>query len=120
MNILRGEIYLTDLRGYIGSEQSGTKLAIVVQNDSGNLHSPTTMVAPLTSKQKPRLPTHTLLTSHDCGIHKDSTVLCEQMRVIDKSRLKRRIGIVEDQKKIEEIDHSLMVSIGVNKSKRRT
>ncbi|MCL2062074.1 MAG: type II toxin-antitoxin system PemK/MazF family toxin [Firmicutes bacterium] len=117
MKIHRGEIYLTDLSGYIGSEQSGTRPAVVVQNDSGNIHSPTTVVAPLTSKKKPRLPTHALLKANDCGIPEDSTVLCEQVRVIDKSRLKKRLGQVENQKEIDEIDQSLMVSIGL---KRRT
>jgi mRNA interferase MazF len=119
MNIQRGEIYLTDLSGYIGSEQSGTRPVIVVQNNCGNIHSPTTVVAPLTSKQKPRLPTHTLLKASDCGINEDSIVLCEQVRVIDKRRLKKRLGQV-DQKKIEEIDRSLMVSIGLGLKRNET
>ena len=119
MNIQRGDIFLAKLSGYIGSEQSGTRPVIVVQNDSGNIHSPTTVVAPLTTKQKPRLPTHILLTAKDCGIFEDSIVLCEQVRVIDKSRLKKRIGRVENQKKIDEIDESLMISIGIENSRRK-
>lgn len=111
--IKQGEIYLTDLNGYIGSEQSGVRPVVIVQNDIGNAHSPTTVIVPLTSKHKPSLPTHTLLTPSDCGVRENSTALCEQMRVIDKSRLKKWLGKVENAKKLQEINKSLMALIGL-------
>lgn len=111
--IQRGEIYLTDLSGYLGSEQSGTRPVLVVQNDTGNANSPTTMVVPLTSKHKPRLPTHIQLLPKECGLARRSTALCEQMRVIDKSRLMKRLGKIEDIAKLEEINRRLMISIGI-------
>ena len=112
--MLRGEIYYADLRGYLGSEQMGMRPALIVQNDAGNAHSPTTMIVPLTSKHKPSLPTHILLTPGDCGIPQVSTALCEQMRVVDKARLKTRMGKVICPDKINEINSKLMLSIGLN------
>lgn len=109
----RGEIYLVDLSDQVGSEQSGIRPAVIVQNEIGNMHSPTTIVCPLTSKSKPTMNTHLLLTPDDCGIIKDSVVLCEQIRVIDKSRLKRKVGEIVNRKKIEDINKTLMISIGV-------
>jgi len=110
--VRQGDIYLTDLSGYVGSEQSGVRPVVVVQNNVGNTHSPTTVIVPLTSKQKPSLPTHTLLTPSDCGVRADSTALCEQMRVIDKRRLKKWLGKIESSAKLEEINKSLMALIG--------
>ena len=112
-DIYRGDIYWADLSGYIGSEQNGPRPVLIVQNEMGNAHSPTTMIAPLTSKQKPTLPTHLLLTPDDCGILYDSTVLCEQMRVIDKTRLRRKLGKILNPDKLEEINEKLMISIGL-------
>lgn len=111
--VRQGDIYLTDLSGYIGSEQSGVRPVVVVQNNVGNTHSPTTVIVPLTSRHKPSLPTHTLLTPNDCGVREDSTALCEQMRVIDKSRLKKWLGKVENSSKLEEINKSLMALVGL-------
>ncbi len=111
--VRQGDIYLTDLSGYIGSEQSGMRPALVIQNNIGNKHSPTTIIVPLTSKRKPSLPTHTLLTPQDCGIREDSIALCEQMRVIDKSRLIKWVGKVENERKLEELNESLMNLIGL-------
>lgn len=111
--IRQGDIYLTDLSGYVGSEQSGLRPAVIVQNDIGNRYSPTTIVVPLTSKQKPSLPTHTILTPGDCGIKEKSVALCEQLRVIDKSRLKKRLGRIENVKKIQELNKSLMAILGI-------
>ena len=112
-DIYRGDIFWADLSGYIGSEQTGPRPVLIIQNESGNTHSPTTMIAPLTSKHKPSLPTHLLLTPDDCGILHDSTVLCEQMRVIDKTRLRRKLGKVISPNKIEEINRKLKISIGL-------
>lgn len=109
----RGEIYLVDLSSHVGSEQSGIRPALIVQNEKGNQNSPTTIVCPLTSKAKPTMETHLLLTPNDCGIIKESTVLCEQIRVVDKSRLKRKVGEIVNKQKIEDVNRTLMISIGI-------
>lgn len=111
--IRRGEIYLIDLTDQIGSEQSGVRPAVVVQNEMGNLHSPTTIICPLTSKSKSMAATHVSLTPYDAGVVKESTVLCEQVRVIDKSRIKKKLGEVTNMKKIEDINHKILVSFGI-------
>lgn len=110
----RGEIYLIDFSNQIGSEQAGLRPAIIVQNEVGNNNSPTTIVCPLTSQNKKNMATHVELTPNDCGILKTSIVLCEQIRVIDKSRIKRKIGNIINKRKIEDINRKLMISIGVN------
>jgi len=109
----RGEIYLVDLSNYIGSEQSGIRPALIVQNEKGNAYSPTTIICPLTSQQKPTMDTHVSLAPSDCGIIKDSTVLCEQIRVIDKTRIKRKLGEVTNRQKIDDINRKLLVSLGL-------
>lgn len=119
MMVRRGEIYLVDLDKNVGSEQAGLRPAIIVQNEIGNVHSPTTIICPLTSKNKPPLSTHVSLRPNDgcCGITKDSTVLCEQVRVIDKARCKKKLGKIQNQKIIEEINQKLMVSMGLGGTK---
>ena len=109
----RGEIYLVDLSNHVGSEQSGIRPALIVQNERGNTHSPTTIICPLTSRQKTELDTHVLLTPEDCGILKESTVLCEQVRVVDKVRVKKKVGEVINRKKIEDINRKLLISLGI-------
>jgi len=109
----RCEIYLADLTGGSGSEQGGTRPVLVVQNDTGNIHSTTTIVCPLTSKQKTVIGTHVLLNPTDCGILYESTVLCEQVRTVDKSRLVKRVGLLINKMKIEEINRKLRVSMGL-------
>lgn len=109
----RGEIYLVDLSDQIGCEQSGVRPAVIVQNEQGNLRSPTTIVCPLTSQIKSPISTHVVLTPDDAGILKVSTVLCEQVRVVDKTRLKKKLGEVFNQNKIEDINKKLMISIGL-------
>lgn len=111
--IHRGEIYLIDLSNQIGSEQSGVRPAIVVQNEAGNMYSPTTIICPLTSKQKTMSATHVELTTADAEIIKDSIVLCEQVRVIDKTRIKKRLGEVTNVQKIEDINQKILVSFGI-------
>lgn len=111
--IHRGEIYLIDLSNQVGSEQSGVRPAVVVQNEMGNLHSQTTIVCPLTSKQKGMAATHVNLTPDDAGIIKESTVLCEQVRVIDKARIKKKLGEVRNLEKIEDINQKILVSFGI-------
>ena len=109
----RGEIYLVDLSNYIGSEQSGIRPALIVQNEKGNAYSPTTIVCPLTSQQKHALDTHVSLAPSDRGIIKDSIVLCEQIRVIDKTRIKKKLGEVTNRQKIDDINRKLLVSLGL-------
>ena len=109
----RGEIYLVDLSENVGSEQSGLRPALIIQNEVGNVNSPTTIIAPLTSKVKAKIETHVVLTPYDCGILRESTVLCEQIRVIDKQRIVRKVGEVTNMEKIEDINRKLLISIGI-------
>ena len=111
--IHRGEIYLVDLSNQVGSEQSGVRPAVIIQNESGNAFSPTTIICPITKKKKGMSATHVRLTPEDAGILKDSTVLCEQVRVIDKQRLKRKLGEVKNLQKIEDINRKIMISMGI-------
>ena len=107
--IHRGEIYLIDLSDQVGSEQGGVRPAVIVQNETGNIYSPTTIVCPLTSKQKSMAATHVNLSPNDAGIIKDSTVLCEQVRVIDKSRIRKKLGEVTNVNKIEDIKQKILI-----------
>ena len=109
----RGEIYLVDLNSHVGSEQAGVRPALIVQNEKGNLYAPTTIVCPLTTKTKSELETHVELTPADCGIRTVSTVLCEQIRTIDKSRIQRKLGEITNRQKLEDINRKLMISIGL-------
>lgn len=107
--IRRGQIYYADLSPAIGSEQGGIRPVIIIQNDIGNKYSPTTIIAPLTSRQtKAKLPTHVDLCC-DC-LTKSSVVLLEQIRIIDKKRLTSYVGMVND---MTDIDHALKVSVGL-------
>lgn len=108
----RGEIYLVDLNFNVGSEQSGIRPALIVQNEIGNSNSPTTIICPLTSKEKAAIATHVSLTPED-GVAKESIVLCEQVRVIDKQRIKKKLGEIANQKKLEDINKKLMISLGI-------
>lgn len=93
MNIKRGDIYYADLSPVVGSEQGGIRPVLIVQNDVGNKYSPTVIAAAITSqKYKTKLPTHISVDAVDCGLQKDSIVLLEQVRTLDKKRLKERMG----------------------------
>jgi mRNA interferase MazF len=111
--IHRGEIYLIDLSNQVGCEQSGVRPAVIVQNETGNMYSPTTIVCPLTTKKKKMSATHVVLTTIDAGVVQDSTVLCEQVRVIDKTRILKKLGEVKNLKKIEDINQKILVSFGI-------
>ncbi len=113
MKMHRGEIYLVDLTTHVGSEQAGIRPAIIVQNNTGNSVSPTTIICPLTSQEKTQIDTHMTLMPSDCGILKPSTVLCEQVRVVDKTRLMRKIGEIKNPNIIDELNRKLMLSIGI-------
>ena len=110
--IKRGEIYLANLDCSVGSEQSGIRPVLVIQNDIGNKYSPTIIVLAITSKSKKNIPTHVKIDSNFEGIKKDSIVLVEQVRTIDKSRLIKRIGKL-DFNKMNEIKEALKLSLNI-------
>ncbi len=113
MNVKRGDIYYADLSPVVGSEQGGVRPVLIVQNDVGNKYSPTVIAAAITSQQdKSRMPTHINVNGNACGLSKDSVVLLEQVRTIDKQRLKERMGnlSVTDMNKINK---ALTVSFGL-------
>lgn len=111
--ITRGDIFYANLDGTVGSEQSGIRPVIVVQNDVGNKYSPTTIVVPLTKKVRLKInqPTHFWINPFG-NIRFDSIVLTEQIRVIDKSRLKEKIGVMND-KEMQEIDNKILIALGL-------
>lgn len=111
--IQRGELYYADLRPVVGSEQGGIRPVLILQNDVGNRHSPTVIAAPITSKTvKARLPTHVSLDKQSSGLCCGSTILLEQLRTIDKSRLKGKIGILSDSE-MKRIDWARGISVGL-------
>lgn len=113
--IYRGEIYYADLSPTIGSEQGGLRPVVILQNDVGNKYSPTTIVAVFTTKKtKSKIPTHYWVNSEKCGLPKNSMVLLEQIKTIDKSRIKTRLGQVPKEDLIE-IEKCLKISLGLTK-----
>ena len=109
--IRRGDIYYADLRPVIGSEQGGIRPVLIIQNDIGNKHSPTVICAAITSKMnKAKLPTHVELDSSKYDIMKDSVILPEQLRTIDKKRLKDKICHL-DREILRKVDQALLVSL---------
>ncbi len=114
MNIKRGEIYYADLSPVIGSEQGGVRPVLIIQNDVGNKYSPTVIAAAITSQHnKNKLPTHISVDADNCGLAKDSIVLLEQVRTIDKQRLKEKMGSL-DNNSMDMVDKALSVSFGLN------
>ncbi len=113
MLVKRGEIYYADLSPVVGSEQGGVRPVLIVQNDIGNKHSPTVIAAAITSqKEKNKLPTHIPLSAASCGLAKDSVVLLEQVRTLDKRRLKERMGEL-DSESMSQVNDALSVSFGL-------
>ena len=111
MIIRRGEIYYADLRPVVGSEQGGVRPVLIIQNDIGNKHSPTVICAAITSKMnKAKLPTHVELNTKRCDMIRDSVILLEQLRTIDKQRLKERICHIDDEL-LKDVDRALMISL---------
>ncbi len=107
----RGDIYYADLRPVIGSEQGGIRPVLIIQNDIGNKHSPTVICAAITSKMnKAKLPTHIELSSREYEIVKDSVILLEQLRTIDKKRLKDKVCHL-DGNIMKEVNNALAVSL---------
>lgn len=114
MTVRRGDIYYADLSPVIGSEQGGIRPVLIVQNDIGNKYSPTVIAAAITSqREKNNLPTHIKLDAHNCGLSKDSIVLLEQIRTIDKKRLRERMGTL-DNNSMTEVDKALYISFGLD------
>lgn len=111
--IKRGDIFYADLSPAIGSEQGGIRPVLIVQNNVGNYHSPTVIVAVLTSKSKKKLPTHISIPLGEGNITMDSTVLLEQLRTIDKFRLQKYVGSVSDNT-MDRVDRAILVSLGLN------
>lgn len=113
MNIKRGDIYYADLSPVVGSEQGGIRPVLIVQNDIGNRYSPTVIAAAITSQHdKTELPTHIKVNADGCGLTKDSIVLLEQVRTIDKRRLKEKMGTLDDGSMFR-VDRALSVSFGL-------
>ena len=111
MIIRRGDIYYADLRPVIGSEQGGVRPVLIIQNDVGNKHSPTVICAAITSKMnKAKLPTHVELNARQCDMVRDSVILLEQLRTIDKQRLREKICHIDGEMK-ERVDEALRVSL---------
>ena len=113
MSVKRGDIYYADLSPVVGSEQGGIRPVLIVQNDIGNRFSPTVIAAAITSQRtKAKLPTHIELDAEDCGLSKNSIILLEQIRTIDKQRLRERMGRLNDFS-MQKVDHALSISFGL-------
>lgn len=114
MQIKRGDMFYADLSPVVGSEQGGIRPVVIIQNDIGNRHSPTVIAAAITSQTgKNKLPTHIEIKSQSSGLKSDSIVLTEQIRTIDKSRLKEKIGHINDDIVMNKINNALGVSFGL-------
>ena len=112
MQIERGELYYADLSPVIGSEQGGLRPVLIIQNDVGNKYSPTVIAAAITSQMsKTKLPTHIDIYAENYGLSKDSVILLEQIRTLDKRRLKDKIGMLDD-KRMQDVNHALLISLG--------
>ncbi len=112
-NIKRGDIFYADLSPVIGSEQGGLRPVLIIQNDVGNKYSPTVIAAAITSKlSKTQLPTHIDIYAEKAGLAKDSVVLLEQIRTLDKRRLKERMGHLDDTT-MDQVNTAIAVSFGL-------
>lgn len=107
----RGDIYMAKLDPVVGSEQGGTRPVVIIQNDMGNLHSPTVIAVPLTgSTSKPVIPTHVHIPRGEGGLWRESTVLCEQVRTLEKTRLRRRLGALGGES-MRQVERALGISL---------
>ena len=114
MTIKRGDMFYADLSPVVGSEQGGVRPVLIIQNDLGNKYSPTVIAAAITSQtNKTNLPTHIEIQGDTQGLKSNSVILAEQIRTIDKSRLKEKIGHIEDEQIINKINNALGVSFGL-------
>lgn len=113
MNVTRGDVYYADLNPVVGSEQGGIRPVLIIQNDIGNKYSPTVIVAAITSKiEKAKLPTHIEISAKNTNLEKDSVILLEQIRTIDKKRLQRHITHL-DENIINKVNEAIEISLGV-------
>ena len=113
MSVHRGDIYYADLSPVVGSEQGGMRPVLIVQNDIGNKHSPTVIAAAITSRlDKAKLPTHIEVGGGTCGLAKDCVVLLEQIRTLDKKRLKEKMGTL-DVSSMSAVNSALSISFGL-------
>lgn len=114
--VKRGEVYFADLSPVVGSEQGGMRPVLIIQNNVGNHYSPTVIVAAITAKiQKAKMPTHVEVSAENHGLERDSVVLLEQIRTIDKQRLKDKVTQL-DYQLMQKVDEALEVSVGDRKS----
>ena len=119
MNIKRGDIYYADLSPVIGSEQGGLRPVLIVQNDVGNRYSPTVIAAAITSRMgKTRLPTHIDIYAKEVGLAKDSVILLEQIRTLDKRRLREKMGPLEENV-MQRVNVAISVSFGLSSDEDR-
>ena len=113
MTVRRGDIYYADLSPVVGSEQGGVRPVLIIQNDVGNKYSPTVIAAAITSKiNKAKMPTHIELSANEYGLNKDSVILLEQIRTIDKRRLREKIGRL-DENVMCRVNNALYISFGL-------
>lgn len=113
MIVKRGDIFYADLSPVIGSEQGGVRPVLIVQNDVGNKYSPTVIAAAVTSQiNKAKMPTHIEIKAEDYGLNKDSVILLEQIRTIDKKRLREKIGRLDDRL-MESVNKAIAISFGI-------
>ena len=118
MPIKRGEVYVADLSGSIGSEQTGTRPVVIIQNDIGNQHSPTVIVACITTKaKKTGMPTHIIVRMSEGSLSRRSMIMAEQLRTIDRKRLRDRIGTVDDLTQ-KQIDRAISISLALGEENK--
>lgn len=114
MIVKRGDIYYADLSPVVGSEQGGIRPVLIVQNDVGNKYSPTVIAAAITSRiNKAKMPTHIELCAREYGLNKDSVILLEQIRTIDKQRLREKTGKLDDRL-MNKVNDAISISFGLN------
>ena len=115
MVVKRGDMFYADLSPVVGSEQGGIRPVLIIQNDTGNKYSPTVIAAAITSQTgKNKLPTHIEIGSKENGLKSDSVVLAEQIRTIDKSRLKEKIGHIDDRLVMNKVNNAIGISFGLD------
>lgn len=112
MRVRRGDIFYADLSPVVGSEQAGVRPIVVIQNDVGNRYSPTIIGIAITSKEKIKMPTHLEIDGTKYGLEKDSVILAEQIRTLDKSRLKEKVGKL-DKETLEKLKKAIEISFGL-------
>lgn len=113
MLVRRGDIFYAQLNPVVGSEQGGTRPVLIIQNDIGNQYSPTTIVAAITSQiNKAKLPTHVEISAERSGLERDSVILLEQIRTIDKSRLKQKVAFLDEETMLK-VNKAIEISLGL-------